>query len=79
MCNETTQLIERVYKKFGFEKIKYNISTRPEKSIGTQENWDNAENQLKKVLKADDEEDLLDSDNGSSGRHVLAKTSDRKR
>ena len=50
VCNETTQLIERVYKKFGFEKIKYNISTRPEKSIGSQENWDNAENQLKKVL-----------------------------
>ena len=50
VCNETTQLIERVYKKFGFEKIKYNISTRPEKSIGSQENWDNAESQLKKVL-----------------------------
>ena len=50
VCNETTQLIERVYKKFGFEKIKYNISTRPEKSIGSQENWDNGEKQLKKVL-----------------------------
>ena len=49
-CNETTQLIERVYKKFGFEKIKYNISTKPEKSIGSQESWDNAVNQLKKVL-----------------------------
>ena len=50
VCNETTLLIERVYKKFGFEKIKYNISTRPKKSIGTQESWDNAESQLKKVL-----------------------------
>ena len=56
VCNETTQLIERVYKKFGFEKIKFNISTRPEKSIGTQENWDNAENQLKKVLKDNNKE-----------------------
>jgi threonyl-tRNA synthetase len=50
VCNETALLIERVYKRFGFEKIKYNISTKPEKSIGTKENWDNAENQLKKVL-----------------------------
>ncbi|HCJ61702.1 MAG TPA: threonine--tRNA ligase, partial [Alphaproteobacteria bacterium] len=47
VCNETALLIERVYKRFGFEKIKYNISTKPEKSIGTKENWDNAENQLK--------------------------------
>ncbi len=50
VCNETNQLIERVYKKFGFEKIKYNISTKPEKSIGSQESWDNAVDQLKKVL-----------------------------
>jgi len=50
VCNETTQLIERIYKKFGFEKIKYNISTKPEKSIGSQESWDNAVDQLKKVL-----------------------------
>jgi len=50
VCNETTLLIERVYKRFGFEKVKYNISTKPEKSIGTQESWDNAEDQLKKVL-----------------------------
>ena len=56
VCNETTQLIERVYKRFGFEKIKYNISTRPEKSIGTQVNWDNAENQLKKVLTDNNKE-----------------------
>jgi len=50
VCNETTQLIERVYKRFGFEKIKYNISTKPEKSIGSQESWDSAVEQLKKVL-----------------------------
>jgi len=56
VCNETTKLIERVYKRFGFEKIKYNISTRPEKSIGTQVNWDNAENQLKKVLTDNNKE-----------------------
>ena len=49
-------MIERVYKRFGFEKIKYNISTKPEKSIGTKENWDNAENQLKKVLSDNNKE-----------------------
>jgi threonyl-tRNA synthetase len=56
VCNETALLIERVYKRFGFEKIKYNISTKPEKSIGTKENWDNAENQLKKVLSDNNKE-----------------------
>ncbi|MDC0861123.1 threonine--tRNA ligase [Alphaproteobacteria bacterium] len=50
VCNETANLIEKIYKKFGFTKVKYNISTRPEKSIGSDEDWENSEIQLKKVL-----------------------------
>ena len=50
VCNETANLIEKIYKKFGFTKVKYNISTRPEKSIGSDEDWENSETQLKKVL-----------------------------
>ena len=71
VCNETTQLIERVYKKFGFEKIKYNISTKPEKSIGSQESWDNAVDQLKKVL-TDNEKDfnILDGEGAFYGPKI---------
>jgi threonyl-tRNA synthetase len=50
VCNETANLIEKIYKQFGFTKVKYNISTRPEKSIGSDEDWENSETQLKKVL-----------------------------
>jgi threonyl-tRNA synthetase len=50
VCNETADLIEKIYKQFGFTKVKYNISTRPEKSIGSDEDWENSETQLKKVL-----------------------------
>jgi threonyl-tRNA synthetase len=50
VCNETANLIEKIYKQFGFTKVKYNISTRPEKSICSDEDWENSETQLKKVL-----------------------------
>ena len=50
VCNETANLIEKIYKQFGFTKVKYNISTRPKKSIGSDEDWENSETQLKKVL-----------------------------
>ncbi|MGC8764741.1 MAG: threonine--tRNA ligase [Brevinematia bacterium] len=46
---ELIQLIDEVYKAFGFE---YNIelSTRPEKSMGTDEQWEIATNGLKNAL-----------------------------
>ena len=71
VCNETTLLIERVYKRFGFEKVKYNISTKPEKSIGTQESWDNAEDQLKKVLSDNRKEfNILDGEGAFYGPKI---------
>jgi threonyl-tRNA synthetase len=71
VCNETTLLIERVYKRFGFEKVKYNISTKPEKSIGTQESWDNAEDQLKKVLIDNGKEfNILDGEGAFYGPKI---------
>ncbi len=42
-------LMEFVYKKFGF-KYSVELSTRPEKRIGSDEIWDKAEDALKKVL-----------------------------
>ncbi|MBN2073508.1 MAG: threonine--tRNA ligase, partial [Actinobacteria bacterium] len=43
-------LIERMYRVFGFEKYRLELSTKPPKSIGTDEMWDNAEKILKEVL-----------------------------
>ena len=43
-------LIDRIYKTFGFE-YHVELSTRPESSIGTDEEWEMAENGLKEALE----------------------------
>ena len=47
-----TTLLQQVYKDFGFTKILYRLSTRPEKRIGSEESWDRAEHALAEGLKA---------------------------
>ena len=47
-----TTLLQKVYKDFGFTKILYRLSTRPEKRIGSDESWDRAEHALAEGLKA---------------------------
>ena len=52
---EIVQLIDFIYetyKRYGFTDIRVELSTRPEKSIGTDEQWQKAEDGLKKALKA---------------------------
>lgn len=44
-------LIERMYKKFGFLDYHVELSTRPEKSIGTDEVWEKAERTMLSVAK----------------------------
>lgn len=44
------KMIYDVYATFGFEKITVKLSTRPEKRIGTDVQWDRAESDLAKVL-----------------------------
>jgi threonyl-tRNA synthetase len=46
------ELIEKVYKPFNFKKISMAVSTRPEKSIGTDQMWDMGTNALFKALEA---------------------------
>lgn len=43
--------IYETYKRYGFKEIRVELSTRPEKSIGTDEQWEKAENGLKKALE----------------------------
>jgi threonyl-tRNA synthetase len=48
--SETIDLVDRTYSKFNF-KYKVELSTRPEKRIGSDEIWDKAEQALENVLK----------------------------
>ncbi|TAN09730.1 MAG: threonine--tRNA ligase [Burkholderiaceae bacterium] len=51
-CTAYTALLQKVYKDFGFTDIIYKVSTRPEKRIGTDANWDKAEHALMESLRA---------------------------
>lgn len=44
-------LVSRMYRTFGFEKVHVELSTRPAKSIGTDEMWNQAESALARALE----------------------------
>ena len=46
------KLIEEMYAVFGFQNVRVALSTRPEKRLGSDEVWDEAERALKRALKA---------------------------
>ncbi len=43
--------IDELYSRFGFEHVRVELSTRPEKSIGTDEQWGRAEGALREALE----------------------------
>ncbi|KKW68961.1 threonyl-tRNA synthetase [Lampropedia cohaerens] len=47
-----TEILQKVYRDFGFTDIIYKVATRPEKRIGSEESWDKAEAALIESLKA---------------------------
>ena len=49
-CLKINDLILSTYKDFGFEEIVVKLSTRPEKRVGTDADWDRAEDIMQKVL-----------------------------
>ena len=57
--------VHEVYSVFGFENIHVELSTKPEKAIGTQKVWDKAEAALENVLKARDIEYQLNPGDGA--------------
>lgn len=50
-CIDFTNLLQRVYKDFGFTEILYKVATRPEQRIGSDEVWDKAEQALIESLE----------------------------
>ncbi len=49
--NSCIKMLYDIYDTFGFEKIRVKLSTRPQKRIGSDEQWDGAENDLATALK----------------------------
>ncbi len=49
-CLEVNDLLLSIYEDFGFKDIVVKLSTRPEKRVGTDEQWDHAEAIMAKVL-----------------------------
>ncbi|MDE2447228.1 MAG: threonine--tRNA ligase, partial [Alphaproteobacteria bacterium] len=50
-CLKINDLILSTYRDFGFEQIVVKLSTRPEKRVGTDADWDRAEGIMSKVLE----------------------------
>jgi threonyl-tRNA synthetase len=48
------EAIDELYARFGFEQVRVELSTRPDKSIGTDEQWKRAEGALREVLERQD-------------------------
>jgi threonyl-tRNA synthetase len=58
-------LVYEVYKRFGFEEVIIFLSDRPEKRVGTDEQWDKAESALHEALKSKDIEYGLNPGEGA--------------
>jgi threonyl-tRNA synthetase len=43
--------IDQLYERFGFDDVRVELSTRPDKSIGTDEGWERAEASLREALE----------------------------
>ncbi len=50
-CVAFTELLQKVYRDFGFTDIIYKVATRPKARIGSDEAWDKAEQALKTSLQ----------------------------
>jgi threonyl-tRNA synthetase len=50
-CVAFTELLQKVYRDFGFTEIIYKVATRPKNRIGSDEAWDKAEKALVQALE----------------------------
>ncbi|MGB7589382.1 MAG: threonine--tRNA ligase [Solirubrobacterales bacterium] len=57
--------IDELYERFGFDDVRVELSTRPEKSIGTEEQWEQAENALRNALESQGREYKLNPGDGA--------------
>ena len=69
------ELTERMYDRFGFDDVRLNLSTRPEKAIGDDAIWDAAEDALRAAL-AGREYELNEGDGAFYGPKIDFKVTD---
>ncbi|HEY7151654.1 MAG TPA: threonine--tRNA ligase [Solirubrobacterales bacterium] len=50
------QAIDELYARFGFDRVRVELSTRPDRYIGTDEQWERAEGSLREVLERSERE-----------------------
>src|SRR5262245_28502678 len=62
---EVIAAIDELYERFGFDDVRVELSTRPEKSIGTAEQWEQAEAALRGALEAQGREYQLNPGDGA--------------
>ncbi len=62
---ELMDLVREVYGEFGFEEIHVELSTRPEKSVGTDETWERAEQALLEALEEAGDSHVLNPGDGA--------------
>jgi threonyl-tRNA synthetase len=59
------EAIDELYARFGFDDVRVELSTRPEKSIGTAEQWERAEAALTEALEGQGREFALNPGDGA--------------
>jgi threonyl-tRNA synthetase len=62
---DITSAIDELYALFGFDDVRVELSTRPDKSIGTDEQWESAEAALEQALESMDREYKLNPGDGA--------------
>ncbi|MGA7397018.1 MAG: threonine--tRNA ligase, partial [Solirubrobacterales bacterium] len=59
------QSIDELYSRFGFNDVSVELSTRPDKSLGSDELWEKAEATLKRALDSQDREYTINPGDGA--------------
>jgi threonyl-tRNA synthetase len=62
---EICEAIDELYARFGFDDVQVELSTRPEKSLGSDELWEQAEGMLKSALDAQGREYKINPGDGA--------------
>ena len=61
----TLEFVLHMLRLYGFDEFEANLSTRPEKSVGKQEDWDKAEQALQRALERANLEYVVDEGGGA--------------
>ena len=62
---EICEAIDELYARFGYEDVQVELSTRPDKSLGSDELWEQAESMLKSALDAQGREYTINPGDGA--------------